>query len=304
MLLSFFTSYAGGFVGRSHTGGLAGLAQEDEDGALKLPGIVDVSGLLDLVPYLTPKYINTTVAFCLANEVPQVKADYAGGFFGEMQSGQVDNSELQEKYAVYGLEQIEGKSYAGGFAGKADAGALASSDGLKLLDGVLSINIGDLLNVLDVYIPVIISAGVKSSESGFTVEATNHDSSAGGYIGAGSGVRIKNCNVTSLKHTKVSPPGDGLESLHGDSYFNDQSDYAVKAGKYAGGYIGCADIDSAAAVGGGLKLLGDLLSLDNLLSAVDMVATIIENSNVTGAVGGFSVLANSLFLLIVLSFSR
>lgn len=285
-------SYAGGFVGRSHTGGLAGLAQEDEDGALKLPGIVDVSGLLDLVPYLTPKYINTTVAFCLANEVPQVKADYAGGFFGEMQSGQVDNSELQEKYAVYGLEQIEGKSYAGGFAGKADAGALASSDGLKLLDGVLSINIGDLLNVLDVYIPVIISAGVKSSESGFTVEATNHDSSAGGYIGAGSGVRIKNCNVTSLKHTKVSPPGDGLESLHGDSYFNDQSDYAVKAGKYAGGYIGCADIDSAAAVGGGLKLLGDLLSLDNLLSAVDMVATIIENSNVTGAVGGFSVLAN------------
>ena len=29
--------YAGGFVGRSHTGGLAGLAQEDKDGALNFP---------------------------------------------------------------------------------------------------------------------------------------------------------------------------------------------------------------------------------------------------------------------------
>ena len=72
--------YAGGFVGRSHTGGLAGLAQEDKDGALKLPGIVNVSGLLDLVPYLIPQYTNTTVTFCSANEEPQVKADYAGGF--------------------------------------------------------------------------------------------------------------------------------------------------------------------------------------------------------------------------------
>ena len=58
--------YAGGFVGRSHTGGLAGLAQEDKDGALKLPGIVNVSGLLDLVPYLIPQYTNTTVTFCSA----------------------------------------------------------------------------------------------------------------------------------------------------------------------------------------------------------------------------------------------
>ena len=112
--------YAGGFVGRSHTGGLAGLAQEDKDGALKLPGIVNVSGLLDLVPYLIPQYTNTTVTFCSANEEPQVKADYAGGFFGEMQSGKVDNSTRTEAYAVYGLEKVKGESHAGGFAGKVD----------------------------------------------------------------------------------------------------------------------------------------------------------------------------------------
>ena len=67
---------------------------------MKLPGIVNVSGLLDLVPYLIPQYTNTTVTFCSANEEPQVKADYAGGFFGEMQSGKVDNSTRTEAYAV------------------------------------------------------------------------------------------------------------------------------------------------------------------------------------------------------------
>lgn len=284
-------SYAGGFVGRSHTGGLAGLAQEDKDGALKLPGIVNIQGLLDLVPYLTPKYKNTTVTFCSANEDPQVKADYAGGFFGEMQGGKVDNSTLQDKYAVYGLEQVEGKSYAGGFAGKVDAGATASSEGLNLLGGILNLDIGQLLDVLQVYIPIIQSAGVKSAEQGFTVEAADTDSYAGGYLGYGGGVQIKDSDVTSLKHTKVTPPSDSLESANGESYFGTESQYAVKGGKYAGGYAGCVDIDSAAAVGGGLKLLGNI-QLTNLLQALDVVASTIENSDVNGCVGGYSVLAN------------
>lgn len=283
--------YAGGFVGRSHTGGLAGLAQEDKDGALKLPGIVNVSGLLDLVPYLIPQYTNTTVTFCSANEEPQVKADYAGGFFGEMQSGKVDNSTRTEAYAVYGLEKVKGESHAGGFAGKVDAGATASSNGLNLLGGILNLDIGQLLDVLQVYIPIIQSAGVKSTEKGFTVEATDTDSYAGGYLGYGGGVQIKDSDVTSLKHTKVTPPGDSLESANGDSYFGTDSQYAVKGGKYAGGYAGCVDIDSAAAVGGGLKLLGNI-ELTNLLKALDVVASTIENSDVNGCVGGYSVLAD------------
>lgn len=61
--------------------------------------------------------------------------------------------------------------------------------------------------------------GVKSTEKGFTVEATDTDSYAGGYLGYGGGVQIKDSDVTSLKHTKVTPPGDSLESANGDSYF-------------------------------------------------------------------------------------
>jgi len=285
-------SYAGGFVGRSHTGGLAGLAQEDEDGNLKLPGILDVSSLLNLLPYLLPEYTDTTVTFISNEENPQVEAQLAGGFAGAMQSGKVDNSTSQELYAVYGLESVKGQSYAGGFGGKVDAGAAASSDGLKLLDGVLSLDINNLLGVLNVYVPVIKSAGVKSSEKGFVVEATDKDSSAGGYIGYGSGVQIDHSDVVSLKHTKVMPPSDSLESVDGSSYFDlGQSSYAVRGGRYAGGYIGCVDIDSAAAVGGGLKLLKGI-SIENVLSALDAVPSVIEDSNVRGCVGGFSVLAD------------
>ena len=286
-------SYAGGFLGRSHTGGLAGLAEENEDGSLKpLPSIVEVSSLLSAVPYLLPKYTNTTVNFISNGEDPQVEGQYAGGYAGAMQSGKVDNSTSTEAYAVYGLEKVKGESHAGGFAGKVDAGATAASNGLKLLDGIgLNLNIGDLLKVLEVYIPIIQSAGVKSAEKGFTVEATDTDSYAGGYLGYGGGVQIKDSDVTSLKHTKVTPPGDSLESANGKSYFSGASQYAVKGGKFAGGYAGCVDIDSAAAVGGGLKLLGNI-QLTNLLEALNVVASTIKNSDVNGCVGGYSVLAN------------
>ena len=285
-------SYAGGFIGRSHTGGLAGLAQEDEDGKLKLPGILEVDSLLNLVPYLLPKYTDTSVTFVSNGEAPQVEGQVAGGYAGAMQSGKVDNSNCKEAYAVYGLEKVKGESYAGGFAGKIDAGATASSDGLNLLGGILNLDISQLLSVLDVYIPVIQSAGVKSADQGFMVEASNTDSYAGGYLGYGGGVQIKDSDVTSLKHTKVTPPGDSLESANGDSYFTeDSSQYAVKGGKYAGGYAGCVDIDSAAAVGSGLKLLGNI-QLTNLLQALDVVASTIENSDVNGCIGGYSVLAN------------
>ena len=172
-------SYAGGILGRSHTGGLAGLA-EKEDGNLKLPGIVTVDSLLNLVPYLLPKYTNTTVTFISNGEDPQVEGQIAGGYAGAMQSGKVDNSTIAEAYAVYGLEKVKGESHAGGFAGKVDAGAAAASDGLNLLGGILKLDIGQLLNVLQVYIPIIQSAGVKSAEKGFTVEATDTDSYAGG----------------------------------------------------------------------------------------------------------------------------
>lgn len=452
-------SYAGGFIGRSHTGGLAGLANENDDGSLTLDGIVNIDSLLGAVPYLLPTYNVCKVHFVSNNQkapttgdangdaageaqtpqskvsgeqeatqesdekptakqdkgeatndgeatppskeqtesnasssskeegtsndaaaqtkpvtklaTPQVEADVAGGFVGWMQSGEINGikpstptnpetstpestpndqqsadasvskdakatpSEKQKTttnstpskpssesdqtdattpqkdatapkvtektYCVDGLEAVEGRDYAGGFAGQVEAGAVAESDGLQLLNGILSLNLGQLLNVLSVYIPTINDAGVHGVEAngdttkvdGYTVKATAKDGVAGGYAGAMSGARVNRSDVKSLRSTTVTPPTDGLESKNGDSYFDDaQSVYAVTAGKYAGGYVGSADIDSAASVGGGLSLLGDALKLTNILSAVDAVATKITDSDVYGAPGGFSVRAN------------
>lgn len=287
-------SFAGGFVGKSHTGGLAGIADEG-DNKLALSGILDVSSLLTLVPYLLPEYNRCKVTFVSNEENPQVEADYAGGFFGEMNSGKViheategDGSQKIDPYAVEGIEYVKATDYAGGFAGNIKAGSVAASNGLELLDGILSLDIGNLLSVLSVYIPHIEYAGVKSPEPvddkmkdvGLRVEATGTGSCAGGYAGTASGATIKNSNVESLRHTKV------VES----DYFK-QSSYAVKAQQYAGGFVGRADIDSAAQVGGGLKLF-NLLDLSELLSAINVVSTTIEDCNVSGMIGGYSVLAN------------
>ena len=364
-------TFGGGFVGRVHTGGLVGLAKEDDGGTLKLPGILDVSSLLGLVPYLIPKIERSTVTFykeekpkeetnkpkeqvangefsdtsnkevvtklsngekvntdkventlndnkqninkdesnkvdngkteenktegeknpsgkenntenvdmwknIKANEQleqiqPQVIADYAGGFAGEVESAQIDNSKVEtqpepqptehqkntdsnleqnknsneeenketvkteqtteeskvyetkatepeKQFAVFNLEKVSGYKYAGGFAGNVIAGGVASSDGLKLLDGILNLNIGNLLSVLDVYIPKINSAGVKSVEDGLLVESNSKDGYAGGYVGRASGAQIKDSDVTLLKHTAVTPPAHEYESEEADSY--------------------------------------------------------------------------------------
>lgn len=447
-------TFGGGFVGRVHTGGLLGLAKEEDGGGLKLPGILNVDSLLGLVPYLIPRIERSTVTFykeekpkeetnkpkeqvangefsdtsnkevvtklsngekvntdkventlndnkqninkdesnkvdngkteenktegeknpsgkenvdmwknIKANEQleqiqPQVIADYAGGFAGEIESAQIDNSKIEtqpepqpeqkpepepqptehqknadsnleqnknsneegnketikteqkteeskvyeikstepeKQFAVFNLEKVSGYKYAGGFAGNVIAGGVASSDGLKLLNGILDLKIGNILSVLDVYIPKINSAGVKSVEDGLLVESNSKDGYAGGYVGRASGAQIKDSDVTLLKHTAVTPPAHEYESEEADSYFSrNLSGYAVRAGRYAGGYVGRADIDSAASAGGGISLLGDTLGIENVLNALDVVSTNIENSNVYGAPRGYSVIADGL----------
>ena len=265
--------YAGGFSGKNETGGLADAAGEDTE-VLKLLGI---NGLLNAIPYLVSDFEKVTVKFISQNE-PQVKAGYAGGFIGEMQSGKIDNSKLTEPYAVYGAEYIQGEYYAGGFAGKMYSGGLASANGLSVLNGVLNVNLSNLLNVLNVYIPSVKYAGVSSD--GLVVETISmdeidlHSGSAGGYVGYGSGVKISHSDVKQLKFTEAA-----------------QSRYAVSGVSNAGGYVGKLDIGSSASLGDGLKALG-ILQLTQLTQALDVVASEIEHSNVYGAVGGFSVRAD------------
>lgn len=298
---------AGGFVGVSRTGGLADVADE-----AAINGLLSVNNLLNAVGYMIPSYTNVDVSYINGGTV---SADMAGGFTGDFQSGTVENPE-DNPWAVYNIAQVTGGSYAGGFGGKVTSGALAAADGgVSILGGIadLSIGIEELLGVVGAYVPSIKNAGVKSDAStveatsgaatpdgdnpGLVVEATRMDmldsqsGSAGGYIGYGSGVQVSNCDVTQLRHTNVTEPKD-LEGTDGSSYFDEQqSEYAVKAPRYAGGYIGKMDVGSAASVGKGLNVLGQTIKLTDIAGALSVVVSTIEHSDVNGGTGGFAVLA-------------
>lgn len=285
---------AGGFVGISKTGGLAEVGDETS-----VKTLVEANGLLNAVKYLIPSYTQCTVTY---TDGGGVTADTAGGFAGDFQSGTVNNQAAGEGnyYAVYNLDHVTGQSYAGGFGGNVYSGALANAGkGISILGSIngLNINIGDLVNLINAYIPYIQYAGIKS-EKGFTVSADtvrsadSNSGSAGGFIGYGSGVQVSYCDVSNLKHTKVTTPSD-LESTDGSSYFNEkQSTYAVTGARYAGGYIGYMDIGSAASVGKGLSVLGTAIGINDVLDALNVVVSTVEHSNVTGNTGGFAVKAS------------
>ena len=284
---------AGGFIGSSQTGGLADVADEED-----IKALLNVNGLLGAIKYLVPSYTVCTVTY--VND-GGVSADTAGGFAGSFQSGTVNNynAEQGNYYSVYNLDHVNGQSYAGGFGGNVYSGALADAGkGISILGGIkgLDIKIGDLLNVINAYIPYVRYAGVKS-DSGFTVIANKlktddtHAGSAGGFIGYGSGVQVSYCDVTYLKHTNVTPPKD-LEATEAPTYFDNNSQYAVTGARYAGGYIGYMDIGSAASIGKGLSVLGKSIGINNVLDALNVVVSTIEHSHVTGNPGGFAVKAS------------
>ena len=285
--------FAGGFVGSSQTGGLADVANEAD-----IKGLLNVNGLLGAITYLIPSYTKCTVSYI--NE-GGVSADTAGGFAGNFQSGKVNNQGFGEGnyYSVYNLDHVNGQIYAGGFGGNVYSGALADAGkGISILGNLngLNINISDLVNLINTYIPTIEYAGVKSDE-GFTVTANKiksddtNSGSAGGFIGYGSGVQVSHCDVTNLKYTEVKAP-DNLEIDKAPTYFDNNSTYAVTGARYAGGYIGYMDIGSAASVGKGLSILGTSIDLNNVLDALNVVVSTIEHSNVTGGLGGFAVKAS------------
>lgn len=312
---------AGGFVGISRTGDLADVSDETSiGGILGSNPLVGVENLVNAVGYLVPSYTNVDVSYINGGAV---EADAAGGFAGDFQSGKVENG-TDSPWAVYNIAQVTGGSYAGGFGGKVTSGALADAGGGVGILGLKGIGIGvdGLADVLGVYVPSIVRAGVKSDDStkedtsgaqlpdpdnpGLVVEAIRMDTvgtegenktaagSAGGFIGYGSGVQVSYCDVTQLRHTSVTEPKK-LEGADGASYFDEaKSSYAVKAPHYAGGFMGMMDIGSAASVGKSLtaSVLTDLVDLTGALSALSVVVSTVEHSHVSGGVGGFAVLAS------------
>ena len=276
------TSYAGGFAARSQVGGLAEIGADGNTigGLLGENAVLNIDDLVNAVGYLIPKYTDCYVEFTERNfDEAQVTSAVAGGFIGEMQGGMVDNTTLGNDYAVRKTEYIQGTYYAGGFAGKVLSGGLAESDGLSLLG--THIDVAGLLSLIPTYIPKIKTAGVQSGNNGLKVYATSSidtdvdSGTAGGYVGLARGANISNSDVSELA-TKTSEEEPGT------------NDYAVQAPIYAGGYVGKADIGSAAAVGNSLSVFG-IAEIGDLTSAIAAVESKFESCNVYGKTGGFNV---------------
>ena len=301
--------HAGGYIGIMRSGSAAEAGDATGDLLNSVLGkILSLKELASVLQAASSKITNCKVAGTAAGLT--VTADsgfenaegYAGGFVGEMQSGHVDNSanavDSGKGTAVENLLKVEGLRYAGGFGGLVKAGAVAEI-GAKSSILTKLVDLTGLLSLVNAFVPVISNASVNSVEKGFTVTVTGtleKDStndadagSAGGFIGCGTGVQISNSDVNKLQHTGVSEPKN-LQQEDGSSYYGNDSAYAVNGYRYAGGYIGKAAMGSTAAIGGA-SVLDHVLSTTGLLSALTVVASIIDSSDVYGATGGFNVLA-------------
>ena len=301
--------HAGGYIGIMRSGSAAEAGDATGDLLNSVLGkILSLKELASVLQAASSKITNCKVAgtadglTVTADSGFENAEGYAGGFVGEMQSGHVDNSanavDSGKGTAVENLLKVEGLRYAGGFGGLVKAGAVAEI-GAKSSILTKVVDLTGLLSLVNAFVPVISNASVNSVEKGFIVtvtgtlekDSTNDQDtgSAGGFIGCGTGVQISNSDVNKLQHTPVSEPKN-LQQEDGSSYYGTGSKYAVSGYRYAGGYIGKAAMGSTAAIGGA-SVLDHVLSATNLLSALTVVASIIESSDVYGATGGFNVLA-------------
>ena len=98
----------------------------------------------------------------------------AGGYVGSMQTGTITNGQ------AYQAKTVKGLRCAGGFAGEMVNGGAADLGGVNILG--LDLQLGQMLKVLDVFVPVIKGSSVEGYQSGLSVEANGvEDKDACGY---------------------------------------------------------------------------------------------------------------------------
>ena len=159
-----------------------------------------------------------------------------------MQTGTITNGQ------AYQAKTIKGIRCAGGFAGEMINGGAADLGGVKILD--LDLELGQMINVLNVFVPVIKQSSVEGYQSGLRVQSNGTSKNeacgyAGGYVGKLIGGQIWGENDARCKVTK-------LRRVDGRSY--------------VGGFVGSSRPGSVATLnptaGEGLlsQLLNKLLS--------------------------------------------
>lgn len=279
---------SGGFAGEMITGDVA------EVGEIELAGI-NISGSLPVLQTFVPVIKNSTVngyqSGAMIKSQGTAKADpagIAGGYVGRMIGGQIWGTEGDE-CSVTGLRQVDGTSYAGGYAGKIDPGSAATVDTASnqgLLNKVLKYLIGtdgSLADVLNATISTIRYAKVSAwNEYGIVVNAGENSEAAGGFAGAIQGAVLgenaeNNKNDGEVKRV-IEFQVNGIRSVTG--------------GEHAGGFFGLADVASVAEISGEDKTTILSLIKTGSIDLLDAFRTYVYNADVIGSKDGLTVTAS------------
>lgn len=277
--------YAGGYVGDMDIGSAASVG-----GGLKVLGsAVSVNGILDALSVVVTTIEHSDVTggtggyaiLATGNlDNSKGKVGMAGGYAGGMYGGHIQDSQ------AVNFSYIIGEIAAGGYVGEMQPGDVA-----KLLDNasILSklVNVDTVLaSVLQSFVPSIRNSSTNCVPCGGAVRAnaasdtTVQRGMAGGYVGHNMGGTIHGYDTNRWKDEQTYA---GLMSLCKAERIR-----SVYGHEYAGGYTGLMEPADTAKVGG-LKVLGSLITVDNILGALGVIYPVQTNTAVYGPLAGLDV---------------
>ena len=199
----------------------------------------------------------------------------AGGYVGCMNSGTLTNC------MAYDAKLVSALHSAGGFAGQMKTGGAAQLGTVSILG--LNLNLDQLLNIAQLFVPAVRNSSVQGYKSGLTVQAIglpeNHCGYSGGFVGSAYGAQIQL---------------DGEEELPTTDQWSSTDKYAAPVascnaanlrrvtGRIAvGGYVGLASAGSVAGVN--TNASNGLLQgiLDHLIATPGALATVLKATATT-----------------------
>lgn len=199
----------------------------------------------------------------------------AGGYVGCMNSGTLTNC------MAYDAKLVSAMHSAGGFAGQMKTGGAAQLGTVSILG--LNLNLDQLLNIAQLFVPAVRNSSVQGYKSGLTVQAIglpeNHCGYSGGFVGSAYGAQIQL---------------DGEEELPTTDQWSSTDKYAAPVascnaanlrrvtGRIAvGGYVGLASAGSVAGVN--TNASNGLLQgiLDHLIATPGDLATVLKATATT-----------------------
>lgn len=282
--------YAGGYVGDMDIGSAASVG-----GGLKVLGsAVSVNGILDALSVVVTTIEHSDVTgetggyavLATGNlDSSNGKVGMAGGYAGGMYGGHIQDSQ------AVNFSYIIGEIAAGGYVGEMQPGDVAKLlDNASILDEL--VNVDEVLaSVLQSFVPSIRNSSTNCVPCGGAVRAnavsdtTVQRGMAGGYVGHNMGGTIHGFD-TSLWFAE-----DGTSKAYNGpmSLCKAERIRSVYGHEYAGGYTGLMEPADTKAKVGGLKVLGGLIKVNNILGALGVIYPVQTNTAVYGPLAGLDV---------------